>query len=62
MLRLKLGGLVPCPELASQALSVAKPAILDVGSGNGRWAMEMAVERPEGYVVGLDITPIDLAQ
>jgi tRNA G46 methylase TrmB len=30
--------------------------ILDVGSGTGRWAMEMAAQYPEASVVGVDIT------
>lgn len=32
-------------------------SILDVGTGTGRWAREMAVEFPQANVVGLDIKP-----
>ncbi len=32
-------------------------AILDVGCGTGRWAMEMAESWPEANVVGVDLTP-----
>jgi SAM-dependent methyltransferase len=34
---------------------VAPGAILDVGCGTGRWAMEMAAEFPTAQVVGMDI-------
>ncbi len=32
-------------------------AILDVGCGTGRWALEMAERWPEANVVGVDLTP-----
>ncbi len=32
-------------------------AILDVGSGSGRWAMEMASAFPSARVIGLDLVP-----
>ncbi len=32
-------------------------SILDVGSGTGRWAMEMAALFPNANVIGVDITP-----
>lgn len=32
-------------------------ALLDVGSGTGRWAIEMAQEFPNARVTGVDITP-----
>jgi ubiquinone/menaquinone biosynthesis C-methylase UbiE len=38
---------------------VGPTAILDVGCGTGRWAMEMAVTFPQAQVVGLDIIPPD---
>lgn len=31
--------------------------ILDVGSGSGRWALEMALTFPQANVLGLDLTP-----
>jgi ubiquinone/menaquinone biosynthesis C-methylase UbiE len=37
---------------------IGKPAsILDVGTGTGRWAREMAQEFPRAKVVGLDVNP-----
>lgn len=33
----------------------APTAVLDIGCGTGRWAMEMAVEFPQAQVVGLDL-------
>lgn len=32
-------------------------SILDVGTGTGRWAWEMATQFPQAHVVGLDIVP-----
>ncbi|HEY7984525.1 MAG TPA: class I SAM-dependent methyltransferase [Ktedonobacterales bacterium] len=32
-------------------------SILDIGTGTGRWAREMAVEFPRASVIGLDINP-----
>lgn len=32
-------------------------AILDVGSGTGRWAEEMAIEFPHAWAVGFDLVP-----
>ncbi|KAF4586271.1 S-adenosyl-L-methionine-dependent methyltransferase [Pleurotus pulmonarius] len=32
--------------------------VVDLGSGTGKWVMEMAGEFPHAYVVGLDIVPI----
>lgn len=36
---------------------VSPEAILDVGSGTGRWVIEMAQEFPQARVTGIDIAP-----
>jgi ubiquinone/menaquinone biosynthesis C-methylase UbiE len=39
------------------AAPIGQPrAILDVGTGTGRWAREMALQFPYAHVIGLDIT------
>ncbi|TDL22853.1 hypothetical protein BD410DRAFT_803254 [Rickenella mellea] len=54
------GGLYP-RELSSTVRHVLAPtaerraAILDVGSGSGIWAVEMAVEFPDAEIIGLDL-------
>jgi ubiquinone/menaquinone biosynthesis C-methylase UbiE len=40
---------------------VTPNAILDIGCGTGRWAMEMAVEFPQAQVRGLDVVLTDPA-
>lgn len=35
----------------------APTAILDVGTGSSRWAMEMAAQFPQARVIGLDLAP-----
>lgn len=36
---------------------IAPRAILDVGSGTGRWALEMSQEFPQARITGIDINP-----
>lgn len=38
-------------------IGAAPDSILDVGSGTGRWAMEMAQTFPHASVIGVDVTP-----
>ncbi|KAG8931451.1 hypothetical protein FRC01_001275 [Tulasnella sp. 417] len=59
-LRLHLGSLYASKHLVEAALQpnpYAKPAVLDVGTGSGRWALDMAIQFPHADVVGLDIVP-----
>lgn len=38
---------------------LSKPTrILDVGTGTGIWAMEMADQYPESTVIGTDLSPV----
>ncbi|HKT40269.1 MAG TPA: hypothetical protein VJR48_18000, partial [Ktedonobacterales bacterium] len=40
------------------AAPIAQPvSILDVGTGTGRWAIEMAITFPDVNVIGLDVKP-----
>ncbi|KAG8960144.1 hypothetical protein FRC03_007009 [Tulasnella sp. 419] len=59
-LRLHLNGLYPAADQVKAALSPEKserPAVLDIGTGSGRWALDMAVEFPHAQIVGLDLAP-----
>lgn len=38
-----------------------KPAIIDIGTGSGIWAIEMAKEFPESDVLGVDLAPVGVA-
>ncbi|EJD52821.1 S-adenosyl-L-methionine-dependent methyltransferase [Auricularia subglabra TFB-10046 SS5] len=39
----------------------ARPAIIDIGTGSGIWAIEMAKEFPECDVLGVDLAPVGVA-
>ncbi|KAH9843187.1 S-adenosyl-L-methionine-dependent methyltransferase [Rhodofomes roseus] len=55
-----LGRLYPAPELVWRALRPRpdrRPTILDVGTGSGSWAVDMAREFPHCDVVGIDLAP-----
>ncbi|KIO30533.1 hypothetical protein M407DRAFT_20421 [Tulasnella calospora MUT 4182] len=56
---LYLDGLYPEKELVERTLRPKDPppGILDVGTGSGRWALEMATKFPHAEVVGLDLVP-----
>jgi ubiquinone/menaquinone biosynthesis C-methylase UbiE len=47
----KVTGLLP-PLLEDEELT----SILDVGCGPGRWALDMAIDRPEAEVTGIDLS------
>ncbi|OSD08574.1 S-adenosyl-L-methionine-dependent methyltransferase [Trametes coccinea BRFM310] len=60
ILTLALGGLYPAPDLVRRALRsrpLKAPGILDVGTGSGSWAIDMARHFPHCNVVGVDLVP-----
>ncbi|RDX56492.1 S-adenosyl-L-methionine-dependent methyltransferase [Lentinus brumalis] len=60
IITLALGSLYPAPNLVRRALA-PRPgktaAILDVGTGSGSWAIDMAKQFPHCSVVGVDLAP-----
>lgn len=59
-LRLHLNSLYPSKHLVDHALREGQdppPAVLDVGTGSGRWAIDIALQFPHAEVVGLDLVP-----
>jgi tRNA G46 methylase TrmB len=56
-------GLVPCPDEVERILAPRsdgnRPVILDVGTGSGIWAIEMAEKYPHATVFGLDLAPVN---
>lgn len=66
VLTLALNGLYPCPDIVEAVLAPTDgepKRILDLGSGTGVWAMEMAHRFPHAAVKGIDLapTPLDVA-
>ncbi|KAI0780653.1 S-adenosyl-L-methionine-dependent methyltransferase [Trametes elegans] len=60
VITLALGGLCPAPDLVRRALRPRPgkaPGILDVGTGSGSWAIDMAKLFPHCNVVGVDLAP-----
>ncbi|EPQ58002.1 S-adenosyl-L-methionine-dependent methyltransferase [Gloeophyllum trabeum ATCC 11539] len=58
---LMLGDLYTAPEMVHHALRPRndyQPAIFDVGTGSGSWALDMAKAFPHCNVVGVDLAPI----
>ncbi|KAG8943167.1 hypothetical protein FRC03_002616 [Tulasnella sp. 419] len=53
------------PELVRKALRPEQsqtPRVLDIGTGSGRWALEMASEFPNADVLGIDLAPTKLTE
>lgn len=60
LLKAKLGGIFIRPDLVQGALEAKpdlQPAVMDIGTGSGTWACEMANMFPGAHVVGLDLVP-----
>ncbi|KAG8916569.1 hypothetical protein FRC01_002989, partial [Tulasnella sp. 417] len=62
MLKSAVGGLYLAREAVQRALSSrvdgSNPKVLDIGTGSGKWAVDMAKEFPHAEVVGLDLVPV----
>ncbi|KIO21975.1 hypothetical protein M407DRAFT_122663 [Tulasnella calospora MUT 4182] len=58
-----LGGLFPADsgvqEILLQGSDEYKPRVLDVGTGSGAWAIDIAIKYPNAEVVGLDLAPVN---
>lgn len=55
-----LGGLFPWPDRVNEALRPQPgytPGVLDIGTGSGIWAIQMARRYPHAEVVGIDLAP-----
>ncbi|KIO32981.1 hypothetical protein M407DRAFT_18137 [Tulasnella calospora MUT 4182] len=70
MLKHKLGGLYP-REVASDVRRMMSrqrseddppPAALDIGTGSGSWAIDMARQFPNAEITGMDIVPANSDQ
>ncbi|KAG8919091.1 hypothetical protein FRC01_001481, partial [Tulasnella sp. 417] len=58
-----LGGLLPkmsrVEEILRQDLDGHKPRVLDLGTGSGAWAIDVATKYPGAEVLGLDLAPVN---
>jgi len=57
---LHMGSLYPWTQIVEQALADDKgfrPRVFDVGTGSGRWAVDMALQFPGADILGMDLTP-----
>ncbi|KIO32943.1 hypothetical protein M407DRAFT_241198 [Tulasnella calospora MUT 4182] len=63
MLKSAAGGLYLARDAVQRALSPradgSVPRALDLGTGSGKWAVDMAKEFPHAEVVGLDLAPVN---
>ncbi|KAG8877169.1 hypothetical protein FRB97_003624 [Tulasnella sp. 331] len=60
MLKYHLGALYPCSTRVEWLLRPGqnvRPGVLDVGTGSGRWPLDMAREFPHADVIGIDLVP-----
>ncbi|KAG8958967.1 hypothetical protein FRC03_008577 [Tulasnella sp. 419] len=66
LLKYDLGNsLYDAPEHVKKVLrpgQTERPRVLDVGTGSGRWALEMAAEFPHADVVAIDLAPPSLTE
>lgn len=57
-----MGSLYCQPVLVQAAILRREPKVLDIGTGTGIWAVQMAQRFPDAEIVGLDITDVELAR
>ncbi|KAG9007685.1 hypothetical protein FRB94_014107 [Tulasnella sp. JGI-2019a] len=60
ILKYHLGALYPCSGRVEWLLrenQPIRPAVLDIGTGSGRWPVDMALQFPHADVLGIDLVP-----